>query len=73
MEDGCKAKFSQNTHLAGYLKSTGTKTLIEANARDKFWGAGISLRDKAKLADKNAWIGKNTLGQILEAVRDTLP
>ena len=73
MEDGCRAKFSQNKHLADFLKSTKEKTLIEANARDLFWGVGIALKDKDKLKDKTAWKGKNMLGKILEAVREVLP
>ena len=72
MEEGCRAKFSQNTHLGEFLKSTGKKTLIEANARDLFWGVGIALHDKDKLKDKNAWKGKNMLGNILETVREEL-
>ena len=46
MRTALTAKFTQNEKLKGFLKATGKKTLIEANAFDKFWGVGLSLGDK---------------------------
>ena len=65
------AKFTQNEKLKGFLKATEKKTLIEANAFDKFWGVGLSLGDK-NLWDPSKWKGANNLGKLLENVREAI-
>jgi ribA/ribD-fused uncharacterized protein len=71
MKKGLLAKFTQNKHLGNFLLSTGSKVLVEANAKDNFWGAGLSLND-ANLADSTMWPGSNKLGILLGEVRDIL-
>jgi len=64
------AKFTQNKDLQQYLLSTGVKDIAEAS-RDHDWGVGISLRNP-QLMDKNLWVGKNWLGNILMSIRKDL-
>ena len=45
MQIGITAKFNQNPHLKEFLLNTGSNTLIEANPKDRFWGAGMSLNN----------------------------
>ena len=71
MYTGCLAKFTQNPKHQDFLLSTADTTLVEANPRDKFWSAGLNLKDD-NLFDTNAWKGKNYLGTTLMKVRDTL-
>jgi ribA/ribD-fused uncharacterized protein len=71
MQRGCLAKFQQNAGLGRFLLNTGKKSLVEANAKDQYWGAGISLTDP-RLAECNHWTGKNNLGLVLEQVRTKL-
>ena len=65
------AKFSQNPELASFLRNTGTTDLVEANPTDRYWGAGIPLRDK-NIFDKNKWKGQNKAGQVLSRVRQSI-
>jgi ribA/ribD-fused uncharacterized protein len=67
METGCAAKFEQNAHLLNFLLQTEQKTLIEARADDKFWGAGLKHTDPKLVAEKVP--GKNKLGKILMKIR----
>lgn len=60
MYEVCRAKFTQNEHLAKRLLATGAKTLIEGNTwNDRFWG--VCNGD-----------GENHLGKILMKLRDEL-
>ena len=68
MTTGCRAKFEQNDELSDFLSETGNKTIVEARADDKFWGAGLRHDDKQILSNK--WPGKNRLGKILMSIRD---
>ena len=70
MTEACTAKFNQNPALREFLLKTENKTLVEARADDKFWGAGVNY-DNDLLA-KGQWPGKNVLGTILMKVRDEL-
>ena len=45
MKVGLQAKFDQNPKLKQFLLDTRTTILVEANRKDKYWGAGMSLRD----------------------------
>jgi ribA/ribD-fused uncharacterized protein len=64
------AKFEQNPSLLDKLLSTGDAILAEANNYDKFWGCGLRASDSA-INDTKNWPGKNILGNILMAIRDS--
>ena len=64
------AKFKQNPLLSEFLKSTGTKTIVES-CRDREWGTGVPLYDPNSL-DSDTWNSQGLLGEILEAVCTTL-
>lgn len=69
--EGLRAKFSQNEHLADYLKSTKTLLLGEAS-RNQVWGIGMTLEDKHVL-DINKWHPTgNLLGTLLMQLRSEL-
>ena len=46
MRTALTAKFTRNENLKGFLKAKGKKTLVEANAFDKFWGWVCHLETK---------------------------
>jgi hypothetical protein len=71
MKEGLIMKYSQNESLMAKLRGTKNKMLCEANAHDKFWGIGKSIRDK-NLMDVKSW-GRNKLGKLLMEIRDELP
>ena len=68
---GNLAKFSQNPELWDYLKSTGTRILVEASPRDRIWGIGMG-KSNHDAADPAKWRGTNLLGFALTEVRDIL-
>ena len=70
MEKGLSAKFSQNPELRQALEDTGSKTLVEANPKDKYWGAGLSLECE-EVWEPHNWKGKNMLGKLLVELRQT--
>ena len=39
MKVGLQAKFDQNLKLKQFLLDTGTTILVDANPKDKYWGA----------------------------------
>lgn len=71
VENGNMAKFSQNEKLKEQLISTYPKTLVEASPYDKIWGIGL-LEDDPRAWNKQTWLGKNQLGEILTRVRERL-
>lgn len=73
MEIGCMEKFKQNKHLAKFLLSTGTTTLVEASPTNRFFGVGLSL-NHPDIFKPEKWHkdSKNWLGKILEKVRDAI-
>ena len=73
MENGLKAKFTQNIRLKEYLLSTGSIMLLECNPKDSFWGVGLSLRNP-KIWQKNSWTetATNHLGRLLHDLRREL-
>lgn len=71
MEEACLAKFSQNTELLEYLRSTGDKILVEASQWDKYWGIGLGADNPLRFRE-DLWPGENKLGIVLMAVRDKL-
>ncbi len=69
--DGNIQKFTQNTELFDYLKSTKGKYLVEASPNDDMWGIGIS-DDSNDIDNPYLWRGENLLGFALMEVRDQL-
>ncbi len=45
MKSGLLAKLSQNVHCFMALEATHDIVLVEASPYDKFWGAGLSIKD----------------------------
>jgi len=64
-------KFEQNQNLSEYLKSTGSKTIVEASPVDNVWGVGMA-EDNTKIYNPSNWRGPNLLGFALMEVRDIL-
>jgi len=60
MKKALQAKFIQNPDLKAKLLSTGTRTLVEANPTDAYWGYGRTKK------------GKNRMGVLLQQLRDEL-
>jgi ribA/ribD-fused uncharacterized protein len=71
MRTAIKAKFVQHPDLKTKLLETGTRTIGEASARDKYWSIGTSA-DTAKAKDPSKWPGKNVLGTMLMELRTEL-
>ena len=71
VEAAVAAKYRQNPDLLKKLKATGTRSLIECNPHEKFWGNGMSLYDKAA-SDNTKWKGRNMMGNVLSRVREDL-
>ncbi len=51
------------------LKATRKTHIIEASAKNKTWGVGISLNSR-DLFNKDKWSGDNWMGKILMEIRD---
>lgn len=68
---GNHAKFSQNSGLKKKLLATGDDWLVEANAKDIIWGAGLAA-DDPRITNPDEWRGDNLLGDILMRVRSDL-
>jgi ribA/ribD-fused uncharacterized protein len=66
---GNMLKFSQNPKHLEFLRSTGTKHIVEASPYDRIWGIGYS-QDTA-LDNIHDW-GDNLLGKALMTVRGML-
>ena len=71
MKTALSAKFTQVDSCKQFLLRTGNNTLVEANPSDRFWGAGLHLRDK-DLWEPQKWKGKNELGKLLMEIRTEL-
>ena len=71
MRTALKAKFIQHPDLKTKLLETGTRSIGEASARDKYWSIGTSA-DTAKAKDPSKWPGKNVLGNMLMELRKEL-
>jgi ribA/ribD-fused uncharacterized protein len=71
MRTALKAKFIQHPDLKTKLLETGTRSIGEASARDKYWAIGTSA-DTAKAKDPSKWPGKNVLGTMLMELRTEL-
>lgn len=68
---GNRAKFGQHPELAGFLRGTAPRVLVEASPVDRVWGIGLTA-DDARAADPASWQGLNLLGFALMQVRDQL-
>ena len=65
------AKFTQNPVIKHHLLSPGNKRLAKASALDLVWG--IHLRaDNSRANDPRQWKGKDSLGEVLSAVREAI-
>lgn len=68
-----EAKFSQNPELRHALLSTGDALLVEANPRDRIWGAGLGRTGvQAAMLEGKPLRGRNRLGVLLMNVRNAL-
>ena len=69
-EKAIRAKFINPKHgLLEKLLATGTRTIGEANPRDKYWGIGTSA-DTSDATHPSKWKGQNQLGKLLMKLRD---
>jgi hypothetical protein len=68
---GNVAKFGGSPELATFLRSTGTKVIVEASPRDRIWGIGMGASNPdARLPAR--WRGRNLLGFALMEARAQL-
>jgi hypothetical protein len=65
---GLIEKYLQNKSCQDTLLATGNKIIAEGS-KDKFWGVGVSLFSR-QIWNNYQWQGKNTMGKILETVRN---
>ncbi len=68
---GNLAKFGSRNYLRKYLVSTSGCVLVEANARDKLGGIGLTAK-KPDAVVPSRWPGENIHGFALMAARDQL-
>jgi len=68
---GNVAKFTQHADLAGVLRRTGRRVLVEASPYDRIWGIGMS-RTHEDFGRPSRWRGLNLLGFALMDVRERL-
>ncbi len=61
-------KFSQHEALAGYLRGTARRVLVEASPRDRVWGIGLSASNP-NAERPEQWRGLNLLGFALMEAR----
>ena len=71
LEEGLRAKFSQNVELRQQLLATGDTILAECSKKDKIWGIGIDI-DDPKRFDMASWDGESLLGRSLMKIRKEL-
>ncbi len=69
MKSGLSAKFSQNLHCFKALEATNDTVLVKTSPYDKFWGAGLSIKD-TDLANMQMYKGKHLMGEILQQIRN---
>ncbi len=71
VERGLMAKFAEHDALCAYLRTTGSKVLVEASPHDRHWGIGLAAADPGA-KDPRRWRGENLLGFALMRVRAQL-
>ena len=64
-------KFEQNKALGDFLRTTGSRVLVEASPVDKIWGIGLAA-DHAHCSQPERWTGQNLLGFALMQARAQL-
>lgn len=64
-----QAKFSQCQLPREALQATGNMTLVEANAHDTYWGAGMS-KGHSSIGNPDSYKGQNILGKLMQKVRN---
>ncbi len=64
-------KFRQSPALGDFLRSTGTRVLVEASPLDRIWGIGLSA-EAPEAQDPLRWRGLNLLGFALMEAREQL-
>ena len=69
MREAVVAKFEQCESCKNFLKTTRNTTLVEASAKDRYWGVGIHIRDR-NIWNVSQWKGVNKLGNMLMEIRD---
>ena len=69
MEEGNRAKFSQNPALRQKLIATGSEILALASPSDSVWGIGMRASAAEKCTPEE-WPGQNLLGKILMQLRE---
>ena len=67
-----KSLITQHPRFAEVLRSTGTATLVFAEAKDGILGVGMNPTDP-QVTEREAWKGTNLLGQAWTAARASLP
>jgi hypothetical protein len=67
-----KSLITQHPRFAEVLRSTGTATLVFAEAKDGILGIGMNPTDP-QVTEREAWKGTNLLGQAWNAARASLP
>ncbi|APU17065.1 MULTISPECIES: NADAR family protein [Actinoalloteichus] len=68
---GNLAKFTAQQQAAVFLRSTGSRILVEASPLDAVWGIGLAAQDDAATRPSR-WPGLNLLGFALMEVRARL-
>jgi len=68
---GNYAKFTKNPELYEQLIATQGTTLVEASPKDTLWGIGLA-EDDPRALNRETWLGKNWLGEVLTKVRDDI-
>jgi ribA/ribD-fused uncharacterized protein len=64
-------KFSQHQHLKRCLMNTGDNVLAYGNPGDHYWATGVSVKELLTMP-VGSWPGKNSIGEILAQVRESL-
>jgi len=68
---GNMAKFTQNSEMGDFLRTTGDRVLVEAAPRDCIWGIGLGAQNP-KAENPSQWRGQNLLGFALMEVRELI-
>lgn len=71
LEEGLRAKFSQNEDLRQKLLATGDTILAECSKKDKIWGIGMDIDDPGRF-EMASWDGESLLGRSLMKIRKEL-
>jgi len=69
--EGNRHKFGQHPELADFLRTTGSRVLVEASPHDRIWGIGLAP-DHEDVNRPSRWRGLNLLGFALMDVREQL-